>query len=163
MKRLEERGLRSFPLKTMTDANEKKEPKEPISGVLDRLLSSIENRKQTSKSGSTSLSIVGGLILAVLVFVALAFAAWQAWKKGVEVAKLKHKIDVDKEDKVQTLLREQIDSNNDERSRFKKEALALDVSIKANEDKVKKLEEDRVAIHKRIDEITSWEDLDREK
>jgi hypothetical protein len=148
----------------MTDKQEKKpDPKEEIRKTLDGILAAVQKKKDAAKVAGKSSKPWGwvvGLILAVLVFIALAFAAWSAWKKGREIAKLKHKIDVDEEKKIQAETELKIALDEDLRKELEKEAIALKVTIDSDKKKIHRLEKERKAAHEKIDAVTSWEDVD---
>lgn len=147
----------------MSEEKPKEDPKEEVRKTLKGILALVEKKKaaaKTSASPSKPWGWVMGLILTVLVFVALAFAAWQAWKKGREIAKLKHKIDVDVEARMRAAVQAKLKSSKEEQARVKREALALRIAIEKDREKIKKLEEERKAIHAKIEAVTSWEDLD---
>jgi len=147
----------------MPEEKEKKDPKEEVRKTLEGILAIVEKKKSEAKAaGDTSKpwGWVVGLILAVLVFVALAFAAWQAWKKGREIAKLKHKIDTDEEKKKQAEINAEVAESEKKQKELEKEALTLKVKIDNNKNKIKWLEKERKEAHLKIDTVTSWEDLD---
>ena len=73
---------------------------------IDGLLGWVQKQKDKSEKDGKPWSWILALIASLLVFLPLAFAAYGAWKKGREIAKLKHKIDVDEEAKRRERVRE---------------------------------------------------------
>jgi flagellar biosynthesis component FlhA len=138
----------------------KKDSKEEIRKTLEGLLAAVEKRKATPEGKSGSWGWVAGLILSVLVFVALAFAAWQMWKKGKEIAKLKHKVDVDKEKEEAAKAAAEVAKSEEEREKLEREALRLSVKVEAKKRIINWFEKERKDTHAKIDAVTSWEELD---
>jgi len=120
----------------------------------------VEGKKEESQKEGKSWGWVMGLIMAVIVFIALAYAAYTAWKKGKEIAKLKHKIDVDEELKKQAEADAKIERNKVEVAGLQVEAARLENLIEESKKQIEKLEVERKAEHAKIDKITSWEDVD---
>jgi len=146
----------------MTDDKEKKDekPKEDLEETLKGVLGWVQTKKETSKEKGKSWGWVVGLITAVLAFIGLAFAAWSAWKKGREIAKLKHKIDVDEEKKIQAGVDAAVADNDEKQNKLLEKANELEHKIDESKLAIIRLEEERKSIHKKIDKITSWEDVD---
>ena len=138
-------------------------PKDEIRESLKGILALVEEKKAAAKATDTPATPwgwVAGLIIAVLVFVALAFVAWDAWKKGREIAALKHKVDLDEEKKAQAEADAQVAKAEEERKRLEGKAEALNTKIKSDKLKLVELEKERKAAHDKIDLVTTWEDLD---
>lgn len=133
--------------------------KDTLDGVLGWVQKEKAQAKDTGKGGSPWGWVVG-LILAAIIFFALAFVAWQAWKKGKEIAKLKHKIDVDEETKRQAEVDAKLTSLEEKRKRLEEDARTLTVEIEEAKTKVAKLETERREAHATIDAVTTWEDVD---
>ncbi len=121
----------------------------------------VEGKKEESKKSGKPWGWVTGLIAAVVVFIALAFAAYTMWKKGQEIAKLKHKIDVDEEAKKQAKVDAKLQKNVLERENLKKEAANLQANINKNTADIAKAELDRKEEQAKINRISSWEDVDQ--
>jgi Na+-transporting methylmalonyl-CoA/oxaloacetate decarboxylase gamma subunit len=145
------------------DKPKEKDPKDEIRETLEGILAAVQKKKDAAKASGKASKPWGwvvGLVMAVLVFLALAFAAWSAWKKGREIAKLKHKIDVDEEKKKQARVDEQIATNEERRRVLAAEATILESEIADSKNKIKQLEKERIAANAKIDAVTSWEDVD---
>lgn len=140
---------------------------ESVKKTLDGILGWIEQKKAVAQQPVSQTSTakpwgwVLGLIAAVLVFLALAFAAWQAWKKGREIAKLKHELDKKKEEERQARVNAELSKLSSEREKYEKEAAAIKDRIEDTKKDLVKLEAERVAAHDKIDKVTKWEDVDR--
>ena len=145
----------------MPEETPKEQPQEvPKLEDFKGVLGWIEKKKDQSKSSGKSWGWITGLAAAVVVFIALAYAAYTAWKKGREIAKLKHKIDVDEEKKIQAESDAKLASVRMDIEHHKAEAITLKDRIAVDKVQIKKLEEERKALNAKIDKITSWEDVD---
>jgi septal ring factor EnvC (AmiA/AmiB activator) len=151
----------------MSDPNKDptvKQPKQPqevpkledFKGVLGW----VQKKKDESKTSGKPWGWIMGLVAAVVVFIALAYAAYTAWKKGREIAELKHKIDVDAEKKKQTEADAKIETNKTIQAELAVEAATLGNLIEETKKQITDLEKDRQAINNKIDKVTSWEELD---
>jgi uncharacterized protein HemX len=151
----------------MSDSNKDPTVKQPRQNKVPKLedfkgvLGWVEKKKEESKASGKPWGWVMGLVAALIVFVALAFAAYAMWKKGQEIAKLKHKIDVDEELKKQAKITEKLQANDIRRAELEKEAADLQNSIDGTKKKVAKIEAERKKEQAKIDKITNWEDVDR--
>lgn len=147
----------------MSDSDKEKDAAKSDAPNLEDLkgvLGWVQRKKEDSKAKGKPWGWVMGLLAAVVVFIALAFAAYTAWKKGREIAKLKHKIDVDEEEKKQAEADAAIATVSTEVNSLKAKAVRLDIEINDAKAEIKTLEEARVLANKKIDSITSWEDVD---
>lgn len=146
---------------------EKDKPENEIKEALNGVLGWVQQQKEKAEKkvaqnpGSKHWGWILGIIVAVSVFVALAIAAYSAWKKGKEVAKLKHQIDVDKEKREQAKADAAVAKNEDERKKLEKEVEVILERIESNDLKIDKLKEGRDKRLKEINEVTSWDDLDK--
>lgn len=137
---------------------------EAIDRVLKGILGWIDKRKaQTVKEKTSAGGWLVGLVVAVIVFVGLAVVAFWIWRKGREVAKLKHKIDVDKEKKIQAEVDAKLTVLENKRKRLEEESVKLQLEIKKSELKLSNLESERKKAHAKIDAILTWDDLDRSR
>ena len=135
--------------------------KPPALDDIKGLLGWIEGKKEESKSSGKSWTWVMGLIAAAVVFIALAYAAYTAWKQGREIAKLKHKIDVEDEKKQQVEADMKININKEGHAKLVVEAATLGNIIEEGKKQIGELEAERKAINSKIDRVTSWEDVDK--
>jgi len=152
----------------MTDRSEddtKKVPPQPqeIPKLEDfeGVLGWVQKKKEESKASGKSWSWLIGLLAAVVVFIALAYAAYTAWKKGREIAKLKHKIDVDEEEKIQAEIdAKKLHPLSNRINELAEKAKKLEAKVEKGKEEIRKLEEERKKLNNKIDKITSWEDVD---
>jgi septal ring factor EnvC (AmiA/AmiB activator) len=135
------------------------ELKDKLEGVL-KWVQEQKDKAKTTSNPSSPWGWVLGLLASALVFFALAFVAWEAWKKGKEIAKLKHQVDVNEEQKRQAEINAKLTSLEDNRKKLEKEADDLGTKIKDAKEDISLLESEREAAHKKIDLVTSWEDVD---
>lgn len=132
-----------------------------IKNKLDKALDWIESKKESSKkTGSSSFGWIFALISSVIVFIILAIAAYSAWKKGKEVAKLKHRIDVAEEEKKQLEVERVISSEKKEVALLEKRISDKQNNIGKIKQSIETIETSRKNINDRIDKITKWEDVD---
>jgi len=151
----------SDPNKDPTVKKPGKQPQElPKLDDIEGVLGWVDKRQEESKASGKSWGWVMGLIMAVIVFFALAYAAYTAWKKGKEIAKLKHKIDVDKEKQKQAEVDAELQKNAVEKARLQVEADNLQKKIEKTQSEIEKIEAARKAEQAKIDKITSWEGMD---
>lgn len=140
-------------------ADDTQEIKDKLDGILKWVQDQKDKAKETSNS-SSPWGWVLGLLASALVFLALAFVAWEAWKKGKEIAKLKHQVDVDEEQKRQAEINAKLTSLEDNRKKLEQEAATLADRVKDAKEDIATLEAERQLAHKKIDLVTSWEDVD---
>jgi hypothetical protein len=149
----------------MSDPNKDPTVKKPTREVpklddFEGVLGWVQKKKEKSKAEGKSWGWVGGLAMAVIVFFALAYAAYTAWKKGKEIARLKHKIDVNEEKKKAAEVDSKVEKNRVKSAELEVEAARLENLIGEGKRQIKKLEAERKAAHNQIDAVTSWEDVD---
>jgi septal ring factor EnvC (AmiA/AmiB activator) len=147
----------------MPDEKDKKKehPRElPKIDDFKGVLGWVQKQKEESKAEGKPWGWIVALIASIIVFVSLAIAAYTAWKKGREIAKLKHKIDVDEEKKKQAEADAKLKKQSLARAELEAKALELGTSIEVAKSDIKNLEEERKKLNRKIDRITSWEDLD---
>ena len=133
--------------------------------VQDKKTQQTQQTQQTqapasSKPSSSSWGWVTGLLVAVAVMVGLAIMAYYAWKKGKEVAKLKHQLDLEKEKKTQAEADKKISESAAKRAKIENEIKVTETKIKEIEVDIAKAENERKSAHAKIDKVTSWEDVD---
>lgn len=145
------------------------EPKtvKEVEKTLDGILGWVQEKKaeaedpKTTTTKSTPWGWVVGLVVAVLIFCALAFLAWRAWSKGREIAKLKHELDVKKEEERKAKINAELEKNKKQRKQLESKAVSITATVGKIKDEIKEAEDERRLAHKTIDEITSWEDVDK--
>lgn len=146
---------------------EDSDPSENVRKTLDGILGWVQKKKvqatnpDSKVTKSSPWGWVVGLVAAVLIFFALAFLAWRAWKKGREIAKLKHQLDLKKEEEFKIKVNATIHANKKQRKQLESKAASLATTVKKIKNDLKKAEEERKLAHSTIDEITSWEDVDK--
>ena len=146
-----------------------KEPKtvEEVTKTLDGILGWVQKKKAEAESPATNTTKaspwgwVVGLVVAVLIFFALAFLAWRAWSKGREIAKLKHELDLRKEEEEKAKVNAALEANNKKRRTLESKAASLTTTVARIKEDIKRAEDERTLAHSTIDEITSWEDVNK--
>ena len=142
------------------------ETKEDIEKALDGILGWVQEKKalaedpKTVTTKSSPWGWVGGVGVAVLVFFALAFLAWRAWSKGREIAKLKHEMDVKKEEETKAKINSLLEANKQQRKQLESKAASLASAVERIKGELKVAEDERKLAHETINKITSWEDVD---
>jgi uncharacterized protein HemX len=134
---------------------------EEVKKKLDGLLGVVQGKKEESQSSGTPWGWVAAAIAAILAFVGLAFAAYDAWKKGREIAKLKHEIDVQEEMKIQAEIRVKLAA---EEKLQKAQILIVEQlakQIAQTKAQILLVEQERQEVHAKIDKVTSWVDIDK--
>lgn len=131
-----------------------------IKQKLDGLLGVVQAKKEESQNSGTPWGWVAAAIATILAFVGMAFAAYDAWKKGREIAKLKHEIDVQTEMKLQAEVAAKLSKEEQTQKAQKFVADRLGKQIVQMKDKIIAVEQQRKEAHAKIDKITSWADVD---
>jgi len=134
---------------------------EEVKKKLDGLLGVVQTKKEESQKSGTPWGWVAAAIASILAFVGLAFAAYDAWKKGREIAKLKHEIDVQEEMKIQAEIRVKLAT---EEKLQKAQTLIVEQlakQIAQTKAQILLVEQERQAVHAKIDKVTSWADIDK--
>lgn len=143
------------------------EKTERVEKTLDGILGWVEKKKHEPKSRSAAQQPskpwgwVVGIFASIMVFVALSFLAWRAWKKGREIAKLKHKMDVAQEEKRWLEIDKKLTQNAEMREELEKETADLQKRIDHSKNLIVELEKERKEAHSTIDKVSSWADVDR--
>lgn len=128
---------------------------------LDGLLGIVQTKKEESQKSGTPWGWITAAIATILAFVGLAFAAYDAWKKGREIAKLKHEIDVQEEMKQQADIAKKLTAEVDKQNAQQFLSDRLGKQIDSAKTQIVILEQARKAAHDKIDQVTSWADIDK--
>lgn len=131
-----------------------------IKQKLDGILGIVQKKKEESRAAGTSWGWVTAALAAVLAFIGLAFAAYDAWKKGREIAKLKHEKDLAEETKQKVIAEEKITKEYTKQKSQQILISSLETKIAAINTKIGNAEQQRQNIHSKIDQVTSWADFD---
>lgn len=121
----------------------------------------VQTKKEESAKAGTPWGWVTAAIASLLAFVALAFMAWDAWKKGREIAALKHKVDVDEELKKQAEINAKISTEQHKVDAQQVYAKEMEKQIDSVKKEIAEIEKERLLIHEKIDKVTNWNDLDK--
>lgn len=142
-------------------ADETKEDLNEVKQKLNSLLEAVQGKKEESQKSGTPWGWVTAAIAAILAFVGLAFAAYDAWKKGREIAKLKHEMDKQEELKIQAEINAKITAESDLQKSQQMVAEQMAKQIEKTKTEIIALEKERLAVHDKIDKVTSWTDIDK--
>jgi len=142
-------------------ANQEKNDLTEVKQKLNSLLEAVQSKKEESQKSGTSWGWVTAAIAAILAFVGLAFAAYDAWKKGREIAKLKHEMDKQEELKIQAEINAKITAESDVQKSQRMVAEQLAKQIEKTKKEIIALEKERLSVHNKIDKVTSWADIDK--
>ena len=112
-----------------------------------------------AKAGSPWGWVVG-LVVSAVVFLVLAFVGFALWRKGRELAKLKHEKDVAEEKKKQAEVDQAADKLMVRKAALGKEIEELTDEIETAQKAISLIESDREKLHEKINKITNWDDLD---
>jgi len=138
------------------DKKEEKVDQETLKG----LLAWVQQKKEESQQQGQPWGWVMAVIAAVIVFVTLAFAAYEAWKKGREIAQLKHQLDKEAEARLQAEIDAKVTAEQEQQRAFQAQVVEHQKKIDTLTKEIVVLEDKRRAENQKIDKITSWEDLD---
>lgn len=143
---------------------EEQETKPSIPEMLSGLMGWIEQRKESAQvplnQTGKPWSWITGIIMVLAVVVGVTIMAWRAWKRGKEIATLRHQIDVDQEARHQAKVNAKFEENADFREALIESSRRLTEKIEENKDGIVKLESERRRIHSELNHVTSWEDVD---
>lgn len=131
-----------------------------LKSKLDGIAGWIQSKKESSVKENKPWGWIFGALASILAFFALAFIAYEAWKKGREIAALKHKIDVDEELKKQAEITAKISTEQHKIDAQQKYAKEMEKQIDSVKKEIAEIEKERLLIHEKIDKVTSWNDLD---
>jgi predicted nucleic acid-binding Zn-ribbon protein len=142
-------------------SNDSKVDLSTVEKKLDGILGVLQAKKEESQKNGTSWSWVTAAIAALLAFIGLAFAAYDAWKKGREIAKLKHEKDVAEEAKQKAEIEVKLTAEAELQKARQLLISNIEKTIVGLEVQIAEAEKERQAIHAKIDQVTSWDDLDK--
>lgn len=133
---------------------------EEESSVLNKLLSAVQNYKSNEQTNSNAGGWIAGVVALVLALVGVVILAYQQWKAGKERAKLLHEKALREEEAHQA----EVDANLEADRQKKFEALdrvtAIHLDVDRLAQEIKRLQVERDDSRAKIDQITSWEDVD---
>lgn len=132
-----------------------------IKTKLDGLLGVVQAKKEESQSSGTPWGWITAAIATILAFIGLAFAAYDAWKKGREIAKLQHEADVQAEAKVRAEIDAKLATEASTQKAQQMVAEQMAKQIESTKAQILLVEEERKAAHAKIDKVTSWVDVDK--
>ena len=129
------------------------------------LLGWVEKKKQAAQ---VPLNRTGkpwnwltGMMMVVVAVLGIALLAWRAWQRGKEIAKLRHKLDVDKASEHQAEVNAKLASNAEEREALQEQAKNIKERIEKTQIEIIRLETERRSSHLEINKATKWEDVDK--
>ena len=140
-------------------STEQEEKTENSGGVVQTALTSIQDFKGTPKSKKKGW--IFGLIAAILSIVAVAVVYYQLWRRGKEVAKLKHERDLLREKEQQHVVDSQIATNTMLRIEAMQAAQRAQEEQAVITEQIDSLREEAVEQRSIIDSLTTWEDVDK--
>lgn len=138
-----------------------------IWSILDRCFLWVQEQKgdvasiKNQKTPENPWPWLIGFGITVVIFFGLSILSLVLWKKGREVAKLKHQQDVVREEREQLKSQMRLEELEKRKEIIKNTIRKKAASIIENDSKIAKLEKERQRIKEKIDAITSWEDVDR--
>jgi cell division protein FtsL len=137
------------------------DPIEDLKAKADGLLGWVQQKKAESQKDGTPWGWVMAAVAAVIVFCTLAFAAYDAWKRGREIAKLKHQIDVQEEAKKKA----EVDIKLSKETTFQlvqqRFITTMEAYIRRDKTIIAEIEKERQNLHTKIDQITDWSDINK--
>jgi len=137
------------------------DPTSDLKAKFDGLLGWVQNKKEAAQKSGTPWGWVMAAVAAVIVFCTLAFAAYEAWKSGREIANLKHQIDMQEEAKKKA----EMDIKLSQELEFQRQrqvfVAAMESQVRRDKETIAKIEKERQDINKKIDQITNWSDVNR--
>jgi hypothetical protein len=144
-------------------SEEKKEQDTSLDDIekpLNGIVAWVQTKKEESKKQGSPWSWLTAVLVSFLAIISMALMAYEAWKKGMEVAKLKHKVDVTEELKKQAEINSKISAETDKVEAQKAFAKEMEKQIDSLLKEIDDTEKERLLIHKKISKVTSWEGID---
>lgn len=127
---------------------------------IDQLIATINEKKQVEKTGQSNNWVVT-LVLSVFVVLLTAVFGFLAWRKGKEVAKLKHAAARAEEDKHQASVDLALKENSDLRDAALQAAAAAEQEAQRLQEALAKANEEHAEAIRSLESIVSWDDVDR--
>lgn len=144
---------------TSSNENDTKKTEAPNLEDFKGVLAWVQGKKEESQAKGEPWGWVMTLVAAIVVFFALAYASYTAWKKSKEIAELRHKVDVYEEEKKQEEANLKVTALSTDISKHIAKAVRLSNLVYESKLKIKALEEERQKQQDKINKITSWEDV----
>lgn len=122
----------------------------------ETILSQNEKEKESKNTGWVAPVVVG-----VLVLLMAAFFGFFAWRKGRELAKLKHEKDVADEEALQAAADARLAQDQAERDEAAQRLTDAAQRVQELEERIAESKEKYEETRKQLDRITNWDDVDQ--
>jgi hypothetical protein len=140
----------------MADDKDVQDIKAQLSGIAGW----IESQKAKSVQDGKPWGWVMTAIAAITAFVVMALAAYDAWRKGAEIARLKHEIDLAAEQKKQAEV-DLVTTHESLKISAQLSFIAvIDKQIANTKKEIDQIERDRLILIDKIDKVNSWNNFD---
>ena len=128
---------------------------------LDKVLDVIQTNKTEEKETKGNGGLIGALIAGILVMIITAVFGFIAWRRGKELAKLLHEKAVAEENLHQAGVDATLAKDDTVRAEATTRIEAAQYKIVEIVAQREVLQEEHRAAKQRLDEFTSWDDVDR--
>lgn len=119
----------------------------------------IQEQKDKEEEGSSSW--VGALVVSILVILFTAIMGFVAWRRGREMARLKHERAKAEEEAHQARVAADLAEDATEQADALDQAEQLMGRVEELKRERRRLEEEHAAAMDQLKEVTSWDDIDR--
>lgn len=129
---------------------------------LDELIKSITDRNkevQTKKEDGGVWGYITAIVLALISFIAMAYAAYLANKQAKELAAARTELEKLKVDLAQKEHEAQVAKERDKQEALAAEARLLSAVIAGRDTKLKELEAAHAERQKKLESLKSWEEI----
>jgi hypothetical protein len=125
------------------------------------ILSWLEKKKTTDTKSGSPWGWITGLIAAAIAFFSIAIFTYKAWKKGREVAALKHRLDVMKEEKERNKADKVLQKEASDRAKIDESIELVQNIIDNTKEEMKIAKEEHNKAVEKIKAIKSWDEVDK--
>lgn len=127
--------------------------------AIDQLIETVNENKESTKKGKSNNWIVA-LVIGIFAFLLTAVFGFLAWRRGKEVAKLKHAAALADEAKHQASIDLELSANKEERDKALEAAAMAEQQAHALQEALARANGDHARAIQTLEAIISWDDVD---
>ena len=141
-------------------------PTSSIEKLITHWLDWVQQQKQAVANPENSKTVAKpwswfiGLVITTVITIGLAVFSAIMWKKGRQIAQLKHEKDVYREELREKAFDKTYNTLNDRKDALREEVKRIENVVALIDGDIDILEAKRKDLHEKIDAITSWDDLE---
>lgn len=135
--------------------------KETLEAIKKAVSGWVVGQKGKQKKRGVPWKWIAGFGVAIVSLIALAGLSFILWRKGREIAKLKHERDITKQNEKRAIAQAQIEENNKKIDKLRAKASDLNVRISEIDIKLEEVKKSATIAEEKIHALKNWEDVDR--